>query len=84
MAVSETDTVTGLSSFRKINAAPWPRCFMASNVKIKSIIRSLVLKGFEQGCINHSSQDRPSCIVAPVSVHSMGLPSCHPSHVIEI
>ena len=56
MAVSEADTVTGLWSFRKINAAPWPRCFMASNVMIKSIIRNLVLEGFEQGCINHSSQ----------------------------
>jgi hypothetical protein len=68
MAMSEVDTLTGLSGFRKTNEAPWPRCFMASNVMTKSVIRNLVLKGFEQGCINHSSQGRPSCSVAPVSV----------------
>lgn len=56
MAVSGADTVTGLSSFRSINTAPWPGCFMASNVIIKPIIRNVVLKGFEHGCTNHSIQ----------------------------
>jgi len=56
MSVSEVDTVTGLLGFRKINKAPWPGCFMASNVIIKPIIRNVVLKGFEHGCTNHSIQ----------------------------
>jgi hypothetical protein len=42
MAVSEADT-QAYRIFTKSNAAPWPRCFMASNVMIKSIIRNLVL-----------------------------------------
>jgi hypothetical protein len=79
MALNEADRVTGLSSFRKINAAPRPRYFIASNVTTNPIIRNLVLKGLEQGCTIPSSQvdrESKSRMAAPsTSVHSTEFPS---------